>query len=41
MSTNNLLIGETVTANAELIVNHFNTSFASVAAKLNKNFHNI
>ena len=33
---NSLLIGETITANAKLIANHFNTFFASVAAKLNE-----
>ena len=31
-----LLIGETVTTNAKLIANHFNTFFTSVAAKLNE-----
>ena len=34
---NSLLIGETITTNAKLIANHFNTFFTSVAAKLNKN----
>ena len=33
---NNLLIGETITMNAKLTANHFNTSFTSVAAKLNE-----
>ena len=33
---NSLLIGETITANAKLIANHFNTFFTSVAAKLNE-----
>ena len=33
---NNLLIGETITASAKLIANHFNTFFTSVAAKLNE-----
>ena len=31
-----LLIGETITTNAKLIANHFNTFFTSVAAKLNE-----
>ena len=33
---NSLLIGETITTNAKLIANHFNTFFTSVAAKLNE-----
>ena len=33
---NSLLIGETVTTNAKLMANHFNTFFTSVAAKLNE-----
>ena len=33
---NSLLIGETITPNTKLIANHFNTFFASVAAKLNE-----
>ena len=33
---NNLLIGETIATNAKLTANHFNTSFTSVAAKLNE-----
>ena len=36
MPINNLLIGETITTNAKLIANHFNTFFTSVAAKLNE-----
>ena len=36
MPINSLLIGETITTNAKLIANHFNTFFTSVAAKLNK-----
>ena len=35
---NSLLIGETKTANAKLIANHFNTFFTSAAAKLNEKF---
>ena len=33
---NSILIAETITANAKLIANHFNTFFTSVAAKLNE-----
>ena len=33
---NSLLIGETITANAKLIANHFNTFSTSVTAKLNE-----
>ena len=33
---NSLLISETITTNAKLIANHFNTFFTSVAAKLNE-----
>ena len=33
---NSLLIGETITTNAKLIANHFNTFSTSVAAKLNE-----
>ena len=33
---NSLLIGETITTNAKLIANYFNTFFTSVAAKLNE-----
>ena len=33
---NSLLIGETITANAKLIANHFNTFFTGVVAKLNE-----
>ena len=33
---NSLIIGETITTNAKLIANHFNTFFTSVAAKLNE-----
>ena len=33
---NSLLIGETITTNAKLIANHFNTLSTSVAAKLNE-----
>ena len=36
MPINSLLIGETITTNAKLIANHFNTFFTSVAAKLNE-----
>ena len=36
MPINCLLIGETITTNAKLIANHFNTFFTSVAAKLNE-----
>ena len=36
MSISNLLIGETITTNAKLIANHFNTFFTNVAAKLNE-----
>ena len=36
VSINSLLIGETITPNAKLIDNHFNTFFTSVAAKLNE-----
>ena len=34
MPINSLLIGETITTNAKLIANHFNTIFTSVTAKL-------
>ena len=33
---NSLLIGETITANGNLVANHFNTCFASVAARPNE-----
>ena len=33
---NKQFICETIAANAELIANHFNTFFTSVAAKLNE-----
>ena len=33
---NSLLIGETITTNAKLIANHFNTFFTCVATKLNE-----
>ena len=33
---NSLLTGETITASAKLIANHFNTFFTSAAAKLNE-----
>ena len=36
MPINSLLIGETITTNAKLIANHFNTFFTSVAANLNE-----
>ena len=36
MPINSLLIGETITANAKLVANYFNTFFTSVAAKLNE-----
>ena len=36
MPINSLLIRETVTTNAKLIANHFDTFFTSVAAKLNE-----
>ena len=36
VTINSLLIGETITTNAKLIANHFNTFFTSVAAKLNE-----
>ena len=34
---NSLLIEETITTNAKLISNHFNTVFTSIAAKVNEN----
>ena len=37
---NSLLIDETITTNAKLIANHFNTFFTSVAAKLNEKIVN-
>ena len=33
---NSLLIGESITTNAKLIANHFNTFFTSVTAKLSE-----
>ena len=36
MPINNLLIGETITTNAKLIANHFNTFFTRIDAKLNE-----
>ena len=36
MPINSLLIGDTITANAKLIVNHFKTFFTSVVTKLSE-----